>query len=297
MTSANALHYIYGASGDDTNRKLALLAGRRLAAAVPRADQAAARRSRSTRSSRSRPTARATRRSAEIFATVNQNRGKAAAEGAGLPRRGRLARPVLRRRPPHDLPQGPRQPRLQVRRRGLGGMPARRPTPKWRAPWPPPRCSTSPAPRPPDSPLMNRAREAVSNTLAVRRLSRHPRCNHDNAVERRPTACVGSSFSTCALSLRSATRIRDQGLVGRDGHAVAGLVLGVAVVAEDVVTCTSWRPSSSSSRCQRSTFMTGLSRPCLPCAASPGPSTWASTRGCPCRRTGCRSPARPGSGA
>ena len=92
-TSANALHYIYSASGDDTTRKLALLQAVGWQPALPRPGQAHRRRRRSTRSNRPSPTPRATRPSARSSTTVSNDRGEAAAQGPRLPRRRRLARP------------------------------------------------------------------------------------------------------------------------------------------------------------------------------------------------------------
>ena len=124
-TSANALHYIYGASGDDTTRKLALLQavgwqplyrGRLKPAGAPTIDALEP----------IAPDAAGDEAVGEIF---DDDRART---GARPPRKalGYLAGggspdAPLRRRPPDDLPQGPRQPRLQVRRRRLGGMPPR----------------------------------------------------------------------------------------------------------------------------------------------------------------------------
>ena len=120
-TSANSLHYIYGASGDDTTRKLALLqavgwqplyrgrpkdaAALSIDALEPLKPDAAGddRRRRDLRDDQRQPLRRLP-------------------QGPRLPRARRLPRPAFLRRASYDLPQRPRQPRLQVRRRLLGGM-------------------------------------------------------------------------------------------------------------------------------------------------------------------------------
>ena len=76
-TSANSLHYIYGASGDDTTRKLALLQavgwqplyrGRAKAPAAPFDRRPRTRQARRRRATR--PSARSSRRSAPTAATA-----------------------------------------------------------------------------------------------------------------------------------------------------------------------------------------------------------------------------------
>ena len=165
VTSANALHFIYGASGDDTTRRLALFQavgwqpifrGRVKPGDGPAIDALGAEAARDPGRRGGRRDLR--RRRQELESKARRR------EGRRLPERGRLDRPALRRRPPDDLPQGPRQPRLQVRRRRLGGMrPGHRPQvarpPRRRHDVQPPRLQA------PDSPLMNRAREAVARVF------------------------------------------------------------------------------------------------------------------------------------
>ena len=101
--------------------------GRRLAADVPRPDQArrgAGHRRPGAEGPRD-PGRRGRRRDLRHHRQERREQGRRRRQGRRLPERGGLDRPALRRRPPHDLPQGARQPRLQVRRRRLGGMRAR----------------------------------------------------------------------------------------------------------------------------------------------------------------------------
>ncbi len=97
VTAANALHFIYGASGDDMTRRLALLQavgwlpmyrGRpaRDGAIKVNALEAIA------------PDSTGEEAVAELFATVSKDRTQAAEEDARLPGEGRLARAGLRRR-------------------------------------------------------------------------------------------------------------------------------------------------------------------------------------------------------
>ena len=108
-TATNALHYIYTASGDDTTRRLALLQavgwqpmyrGR-----VKLTD------STGIDSLKANPDVQVSggdEAVGEIFATINEDRTKAGTKAHGLSGPRGLARPHLRRRPAHDLPQRPR---------------------------------------------------------------------------------------------------------------------------------------------------------------------------------------------
>ena len=118
-TAANSLHYIFQASGDDLTRRLALL---QAVGWQPLYRD---------RTKPPRPVEIDILKSAEqitvgdeaigeIFATINDNRGKAAAKTLAYLGRGGSTEPALRRRPADDLPQGNGQPRLQVRSGDLG---------------------------------------------------------------------------------------------------------------------------------------------------------------------------------
>ena len=140
VTSANALHFIYGASGDDTTRRLALLqAVGWLPLYRGRSKPADAIRDRRPRS-RSRPSRGGDEAVGELFATIIDRTATQAAPRRRSATSTGAARPTCvfaaaRRMIFH---KGTRQPRLQVRRRRLGGMPSSPPTRSGSPPWPPP---------------------------------------------------------------------------------------------------------------------------------------------------------------
>jgi hypothetical protein len=166
VTSANALHFIYGAAGDDTNRKLALLqaAGwqplyrsRIKAPAALRIDALEP----------VSPEGSGEDAVADIFATVNQSRGKAAQKAMAYFAAGgssdlffAMARRLIftKGRDSHDYKYGAAAwEEFQLAS-----------DPKWRAPLAATALGNLPGAKTEDSPLMKRAREAISNTLAVR---------------------------------------------------------------------------------------------------------------------------------
>lgn len=162
-TSANALHYIYGASGDDTTRKLALLqavgwqplyrgrakppAGAAIDALEP-----------------IKPDATGDEAVGEVFAAVSRDRHEAARKAVGYLNAGgspdavfAAARRLIfhKGRDSHDYKYG-----AAVWEECLLSS-----DPKWHAPLVASAMFNLPGSKTPDSPLMNRAREAVKTVL------------------------------------------------------------------------------------------------------------------------------------
>ena len=123
-TATNALHYIYTASGDDTTRRLALLQavgwqpmyrGRVKLTDATGID-----------SLKASPDVQVCewRRGRRRNLRDDQRRSQESRrDGHGLSGPRGFARSHLRRGPAHDLPQRPRQPRLQIWRGPVGGVP------------------------------------------------------------------------------------------------------------------------------------------------------------------------------
>ena len=161
MTSANALHYIYGASGDETTRKLALLQG---AGWVPLFRGRAQPRN-TVNLDAVEPIAPAEGDAlGDVFATAHSDRTKAAAKAVAYLERGGSADDffaVARRlifhkgRDSHDYKYGAaawEEYRLAS-------------DPRWRAPLVAATLAQLPDPESDDSRLMKRAREAVGRVL------------------------------------------------------------------------------------------------------------------------------------
>ncbi len=162
-TSANALHYIYGASGDDTTRRLALLQAVgwqplfRDRAKLPDSlviDALEAK----------EPDSKGDEAVGEIFNTISESRGKAAEKALGYLARGGSAdllfaagrRMIFHKgRDSHDYKFAAAAWEECV----LAS------DPKWRAPLAAAMMFYVPGAKTPDSPLMNRAREAVAQVL------------------------------------------------------------------------------------------------------------------------------------
>jgi hypothetical protein len=162
-TAANSLHYIYGASGDDTTRKLALLQavgwqplyrGRAKPPTSPAVDALEA----------TKPDASGDEAVAEIFDAVPSDRASAARKSVGYLDRGgstdlvfAAARRMIfhKGRDSHDYKYGAAAWEECV----LAS------DPKWRAPMVAAMMYNLPGAKTPDSPLMNRAREAVRTVL------------------------------------------------------------------------------------------------------------------------------------
>jgi hypothetical protein len=165
-TAANSLHYIFSASGDDTTRRLALLQaagwqplyrdrGKPPGAAVIDTIE---------------PTstdAKGDEAVGEIFATVNENRGKAARQALGYLARGGSADLVFeaarmmifhKGRDSHDYKYGAAAWEECV----LAS------DPKWHGPLAAAMMFYLPGAKTADSPLMNRAREAVAGVLGAK---------------------------------------------------------------------------------------------------------------------------------
>jgi hypothetical protein len=163
VTSSNALHYIYGAAGDDTTRKLALL---QAAGWQPLYGQRAQSKSDLAIDSFEpvAPEAAGDEAVGEVFAAVNQDRGKAAAKALGYLARGGSADALFaaarrmifhKGRDSHDYKYGAaawEECRLAA-------------DPRWQAPLAAATMFNLPGAGTPDSPLMNRAREAVAQVL------------------------------------------------------------------------------------------------------------------------------------
>lgn len=164
VTSANALHFIYGASGDDTTRRLALLQavgwqplfrGRIKPGEGPSIDALEP----------ARPEASSKEEAvAEIFEAINRDRKAAAAKTVGFLEGGgsdellfAMARRLIfhKGRDSHDYKFGAAAWEECV----LAS------DPRWRAPLAAAMMYNLPGAKTADSPLMNRAREAVSNVL------------------------------------------------------------------------------------------------------------------------------------
>ena len=163
VTAANALHFIYGASGDDTNRKLALLQAvgwqpmyrdRIKPPSTPVIDALEP----------AKPESTGDEAVGEVFATVNESREKAARKTLGYLDAGGSAdllfasarRMIFHKgKDSHDYKYGAAAWEECV----LAS------DPKWRAPLVAAMMFNLPGAKTPDSPLMNRAREAVSHVL------------------------------------------------------------------------------------------------------------------------------------
>jgi hypothetical protein len=162
-TSANSLHFIYGASGDDTTRKLALLQavgwqplyrGRAKPPAEPAIDALEP----------TKPDASGDEAVAEIFEAVSVNRGQAAKKALGYLANGgstdlvfdAARRLIFRKgRDSHDYKYGA----AQWEECTLAS------DPKWRAPLIAAAMFNLPGSKTADSPLMIRAREAVKKVM------------------------------------------------------------------------------------------------------------------------------------
>ena len=162
-TSANALHYIYNASGDDTTRKLALLQavgwqplyrGRAKPPGKPEIDALEP----------SEPGVRGDAAVGEIFSDVSDDRGKAARKALGYLARGGSTgsvfdagrRLIFRKgRDSHDYKYG-----AAIWEECLLAS-----DPKWHGPLAAAALFNLPGAKTPDSPLMDRAREAVKTVL------------------------------------------------------------------------------------------------------------------------------------
>ena len=162
-TSANALHFIYGASGDETTRKLALLQavgwqplyrGRAKPPGGPTIDALA----------QSKPDTTGDEAVAEVFATVSKDKGEAARKAMGYLAAGGstdlmfdAARRMIfhKGKDSHDYKYGAAAWEECV----LAS------DPKWRGPLTAAALYNCPGAKTPDSPLMIRAREAVKTVL------------------------------------------------------------------------------------------------------------------------------------
>jgi len=164
VTSANALHYIYGASGDDTTRRLALLQG----VAWQPLFRGRIKPAEGLQIDALNPVKPETSGKddaiGEIFDAVSENRGQAAAKVVGYLANGgsdELLFAAARRmifhkgRDSHDYKYGAAAWEECV----LAS------DPKWRAPLAAAMMFNLPGAKTPDSPLMNRAREAVAKVL------------------------------------------------------------------------------------------------------------------------------------
>ncbi len=163
MTSSNALHYIFGASGDDTTRKLALL---QAAGWVPLFRQRANVENPIAIDNLEPITPAGSPEEAvgEIFATIDQDRAKAAAKVIGYLRQGgtpdaifAAARRMIfhKGRDSHQYKYGAavwEETQLAS-------------DPKWQAPLAAAAMFYFPSPGTPDSPLMTRARDSVGRIL------------------------------------------------------------------------------------------------------------------------------------
>ncbi|ODT98579.1 MAG: hypothetical protein ABS79_05645 [Planctomycetes bacterium SCN 63-9] len=169
-TSANSLHYIYGASGDDTNRRLALLQAvgwqplyrNRAKLKGARAIDAMARES--APSADSKTSSPPDSEVGEIFAAINDDRGKAAAQTLDYLAKGGnpdLVFDAGRRmifhkgRDSHDYKYG-----AAIFEEVLLAS-----SPSWRAPLLASSMFNLPGAKSNDSPLMIRAREAVASVM------------------------------------------------------------------------------------------------------------------------------------
>lgn len=163
VTAANALHFLYGASGDDTTRRLALLQavgwlplyrGRGRAEGAIRVDALGP----------IAPDSNGDEAVGELFASISQDRGQAAGKAIGYLERGgspdlifAAARSMIlhKGRDSHDYKYGVaawEECQLAT-------------DPKWRAPLTAAMMFNLPGVGTPDSPLMERAREAVATVL------------------------------------------------------------------------------------------------------------------------------------
>jgi hypothetical protein len=164
VTAANALHFIYGASGDDTNRRLALLqaAGWQplyRSRSKPSADPVIDALEPLT------PEGSGDEAVGDIFATINESRNRAARKTLGYLSSGgspdlifaAARRMIFRKgRDSHDYKYGAaawEEFRLAA-------------DPKWQAPLAAAAMFNLPGSSTPDSPLMRQAREAVAEGLA-----------------------------------------------------------------------------------------------------------------------------------
>jgi hypothetical protein len=166
VTSANALHFIYGASGNDTTRKLALL---QAAGWQPlyRTRQKAPASIRIDALEPITPEGSGDEAVGDIFATVKESRPKATQKAAAYLSSGgstdllfAAARRMIftKGRDSHDYKYGAAAWEESV----LAG------DPKWQAPLAAAMLSNLPSSKTADSPLMNRAREALERGLPDR---------------------------------------------------------------------------------------------------------------------------------
>jgi hypothetical protein len=163
VTAANALHFIYGASGDNTTRKLALL---QAAGWIPlyRGAQRPNSELKIDALTPVVPDSSGDEAVGEMFLTAGKNRNEAAARAVGYLEKGGSAELIFaaarrmifhKGRDSHDYKYGAaawEEVRLAS-------------DPKWQAPLIAAAMAKFPSADTPDSPLMNRAREAVSRVL------------------------------------------------------------------------------------------------------------------------------------
>jgi hypothetical protein len=164
VTSANALHFIYGASGDDTTRRLALLQGVGWHALFRGRIKPGGGPTIDSFEPAKLETPGKDEAVGEIFEAINDNRGKAAAKAVGYLEAGgsegllfAAARRMIfhKGRDSHDYKYGAAAWEECV----LAS------DPKWRAPLAAAMMFNLPGTKTPDSPLMNEAREAVARVL------------------------------------------------------------------------------------------------------------------------------------
>ncbi len=165
VTSANALHFIYGASGDDTTRRLALLQGIAWQPLFRGRIKPGEGLSIDALEAHKPEAGGKEEAVAEIFETVSENRGQATSKVIGYLEAGgsedqifAAARRMIfhKGRDSHDYKYGAAAWEECV----LAS------DPKWRAPLAAAMMFNLPGSKTPDSPLMNRAREAVAKVLS-----------------------------------------------------------------------------------------------------------------------------------
>ena len=161
VTAANALHFIYGASGDDTTRRLALL---QAAGWIPLYRRKPKNDVRVDALGPIAPEGQGDEAIADLFATIGDDRIKAAAKTVGYLESGGSADLVFaaarrmifhKGKDSHDYKYG-----AAAWEECLLAS-----DPRWRAPLASAMMAYLPGTKTPDSPLMNRARAAVANVL------------------------------------------------------------------------------------------------------------------------------------
>jgi hypothetical protein len=165
MTSANALHFIYGASGDDANRKLALL---QAAGWIPLFRERANSEAPITIDAidPAEPGGTGDEAIASIFETVGTDRAKAAAQVVGYAARGGSLDDVFAgaRRMIFSKGRDSHQYKYGAAAWEESQLAS---DPKWRAPLAAAAMFYVPGSTTPDSPLMTQAREAISRVLGT----------------------------------------------------------------------------------------------------------------------------------